>query len=1000
MECYVIRFVKYGRVEEAVKLFMKMPYKNVITCTVMIDEARELFEQMPIKTVVASTAMITGFCKEGRMDDARDLFDQLLQKDHVAWNALITGYSQYGSGEDALKLFLDMIRLGIQPNKTTIVSILTACASLTSLKEGRQFHSLVVKYGFGSNLSVCNAVLSMYSKCGSVVDSELAFSEIHSPDVVSWNTILAGFAHHGLYGKPVHSSMRCVLKVDDSKTWFDSMVKDYGIPPRSEHYACLVDILCRRGQLDRAYKIIQEMAFVGNCGIWGALLAACHVYLNVELGELAAKKILELDPHNSGVDVMLSNIYARCGMWKEVAKVRGSMKEQGVKKLIAYSWTQLVLNQTSLHVETVEDIVDFVSERNHVVAAKEILGPVRSGPRSSVDYQFDVPFYQDPHTLSAAAVSSSEMQEQMTMLEDIQEELNEVKGQLSLTEKERDRALDEMREIKRQMNNAELNNMEALQNANMELQNKEKTIESLKSEVDKLKQLELKLNEKEDSLQMMQKEVGSLKSCIAQTEACLADNKKKVEDLEDEVCKRKESETKLAESMATKSSQVEQSKLQVTLLEEKMQELEEESQKKEKAATEETQNLKDEILVHKENATRATEKCNPESLETKNLASEAEDNSKKALDDLAVVLKEVSTESNQFKEKLTSTVQELEAVKAETDNLKNMLKSNEEKYEALLKKSKIENDQLNNTIDRLRLEAEESLLAFNEREIQFVNCIKKTEDEKNVVQEERNRLAKLLKEVEGMSEKSKEENKNLRDILKQALNEANAAKEAASLARAENSSLKDALTEKDKALVTLAQETERLRINEAEANESIKELKRVITSGSKKELASKREKENKEPKKVAKKEFAAENTENPPKEYRRLTTTFSFDLNQLWPPIPSLACKSSKEVDEDLEEDDALGGSIFDLVESPGKELPACGHRRTASACSSEDNFNFDNFDEDHFDDMEMDRASQGKRKALLRRFGDLLRRKSTHPPKDLPHPPKEVAHSPKEIPA
>ncbi|XP_010681000.2 pentatricopeptide repeat-containing protein At4g02750 [Beta vulgaris subsp. vulgaris] len=438
-------FVKYGKVEEAIRLFRKMPYRNVVSFTSMLDgylqkgmvgeardlfdqipqknsvtwtvmisgyvenamflEARDLFEQMPNKSIVATTAMVTGYCKEGKMEDARVLFDQLSQKDHVAWNALITGYTQNGNGEDALKLFSEMFRLGVQPDKATFVSILTACSFLTSLKEGRQTHSLAVKSGFGLNLSVCNALLSMYSKCGGVVDSKLAFTEICSPDVVSWNTIIAGFAQHGLYEKTcaLFNEMRangfapdgitflCMLsacghsgKINDSMAWFESMVKEYGISPRSEHYACLVDILCRKGQLEKAYEIILEMPIGGDCGIWGALLAACHVYLNAELGELAAKKILELDPHNSGAYVMLSNIYARCGMWKEVAKVRCSMKEQGVKKQSAYSWIELGdevhifvgwgvshpeidkilsnLKQFSFHLKTAEDVADLLSE--------------------------------------------------------------------------------------------------------------------------------------------------------------------------------------------------------------------------------------------------------------------------------------------------------------------------------------------------------------------------------------------------------------------------------------------------------------------------------------------------------------------------------------------------------------------------------------------------------------------------------------------------------------
>ncbi|XP_057541830.1 putative WEB family protein At1g65010, chloroplastic isoform X1 [Amaranthus tricolor] len=614
--------------------------------------------------------------------------------------------------------------------------------------------------------------------------------------------------------------------------------------------------------------------------------------------------------------------------------------------------------------------------------------------------------------------SSQEMQ-QMSH-ENIMEELNEVKAQLGSTEREKNHALNEIKEIKSRISSFELDDLKkSLRNAETELRDKDMAIESLKSELDNLKQLELKLKEK-DSLS--------------------DDSRKKVEELEDEIRKRKDSEATLSESFARQTSQIEESsillkklKLQISLLEEKMQKLVEESERKDKEAMEERERLMNEVSVLNKNASCATERRRSGSLETENLldeidilknelkrAMESEVTSKKAMDELAVALKEVAAESNQAKEKLISTEQHLEAVKEEASILKKMVKSNEENYEALLKESKIENDRLKNTVNRLRLEAEESLLAFNDKEVQFVNCIKKTEEEKSIAHKKYTKMDASLKEAEEMSEKAKDENKKLRDILKQALNEANVAKEAANLAKTENSYLKDSLIEKDKALVTLAQETERLRINEAEANESIKELKRVISLGSKKEVARhekenkehKKEKENKdhkkerdskELKKIAKKEIAAENTDKEHKEGRRLSNTFSFDLNHLWPSIPGMTCRSSKDFDADFEEDDVLGGSIFDVVDSPVKDI-ASFHQRTSSACSSEDNLNLDHFDEDaHYDDLEIDshdRTSHGPRKALYRKFSDLLRRRSSHPPKDLPHPPKDVSHSPKEIPA
>lgn len=261
-----------------------------------------------------------------------------------------------------MKLHSQKLKIGLHPDKWTLVSVLMACSILATLKDGRQAHVLIIKHGLESNVSICNALITMYSKCGAIIDSELAFKQIESPDLVSWNTIIAAFAQHGLYEKAlaffnqmrlhgfepdgitflsVLSACARAGKVNESMNLFNSMVNNYGIAPRSEHYACLVDLLSRAGQLERACTIIQEMPFEADFGTWGALLAASSVHSNVEIGELAAKNMLDLDPQSSGPYVILSNMYAAAGKWGDVARVRNLMKEHGIKKQQAYSWTEI-----------------------------------------------------------------------------------------------------------------------------------------------------------------------------------------------------------------------------------------------------------------------------------------------------------------------------------------------------------------------------------------------------------------------------------------------------------------------------------------------------------------------------------------------------------------------------------------------------------------------------------------------------------------------------------
>ncbi|XP_074333715.1 uncharacterized protein LOC141671385 [Apium graveolens] len=364
-------YMQCGDVERARLLFDSMPCRNVVSWTVMIrgyvengrfEEATELFDKMPDKSIVATTAMITGFCKEGRMEEARILFEKLGSRDCVSFNAMISGYAQNGRSEEALKVHVQMLQTGLQSDHATFISVVTACSNLASLSEGTQTHTLVLKHGFNSHVSICNALVTMYSRCGRIFDSVSAFGHVKSPNIVSWNSIIAAFAQHGLYEQALAYFKQIQLngfdpdgitflsmlsacghagRVNESMNWFDLMERKYKVTPTSEHYACLVHTLGRAGQLEKAYSLIQQMPSKADSGVWGALLAACRANLNVELGQIAADKIMELEPNNSGVYVMLSNIYAARGMWREVISVRGLMKQHGITKQPAYSWMDI-----------------------------------------------------------------------------------------------------------------------------------------------------------------------------------------------------------------------------------------------------------------------------------------------------------------------------------------------------------------------------------------------------------------------------------------------------------------------------------------------------------------------------------------------------------------------------------------------------------------------------------------------------------------------------------
>ncbi|XP_057863845.1 pentatricopeptide repeat-containing protein At2g13600 isoform X2 [Cryptomeria japonica] len=344
-----------------------------------VDLARQMFDKMPERDVISWTALIAGYAKSANFKEAQEVFDQMPQRNVISWNAIIAGRAQNGHCEEAIGLFRKMKREGIYPTHYTFANVLSACASLATLELGEQVHSHIVKAGFqfktgfDADVFVGNSLVDMYAKCGSIIKARLAFDKLHDRDGVSWNAMIVGYAQNG-YGKEALEVFEQMLQegmtpdritlvgvlsacshaglVDEGRNYFSSMSQDHCITPLSEHYACMIDILGRAGHLNEAEKIIKSMPFEPDSITYGALLAACRIHGNVELGRWAAEHIFELDPQNSGPYVLLSNLYADAGRWDDVDKVRKLMKDRGVQKKPGCSWVEV---NSKVHIFTAED---------------------------------------------------------------------------------------------------------------------------------------------------------------------------------------------------------------------------------------------------------------------------------------------------------------------------------------------------------------------------------------------------------------------------------------------------------------------------------------------------------------------------------------------------------------------------------------------------------------------------------------------------------------------
>ncbi|XP_029127588.1 pentatricopeptide repeat-containing protein At2g22410, mitochondrial [Cajanus cajan] len=315
--------------------------------------ARAIFDNVANKTLVSWTTMILGYARFGFLDVARELLYKIPEKSVVPWNSIISGCVQAKNSKEALALFHEMQINKIEPDKVTIVNCLSACSQLGALDVGIWIHHYIERHNLSLDVAMGTALVNMYAECGNIARALQVFQEIPQRNCLTWTAIIRGLALHGsahdaisYFLKMIHSGLRPdeitflgVLSacchgglVEEGRKYFSQMSSKFNISPQLKHYSCMVDLLGRAGHLEEAEELIRNMPMAADAAVWGALCAACCVHGNVLIGERAALKLLEMDPQDSGIYVLLASLYSKAKMWKEARNARKLMKERGVEK--------------------------------------------------------------------------------------------------------------------------------------------------------------------------------------------------------------------------------------------------------------------------------------------------------------------------------------------------------------------------------------------------------------------------------------------------------------------------------------------------------------------------------------------------------------------------------------------------------------------------------------------------------------------------------------------
>ncbi|CAI0550042.1 unnamed protein product [Linum tenue] len=369
--CAAIRRTQLGAAIHALVGRMGLLSNPFVACALVdmygkcasIDVARRLFDEIPQRNAVVWNAMVSLYTHSKRVREALLVFDAMdVEPSTGTFNSLIAGLAGVEDGAlKAIRFYRKMGEVGLKPDLITLLALLPACADLGSLNLIREIHGYSVRKNIDPHPQIRSGIVEAYGRCGCLDRATTVFQSMQQKNVVPWTSLISAYALHGeaataleIFGQMELANVRpdgitflAVLKAcshgglaDEAIRYVKKMHEYYGLRATSDHYSCLIDVLSRAGRLSEAYKIISEMPVKATAKSWGALLGACRTHGEMELAEIAARALFEIEPDNPATYVLLATIYANAGRQEEANIIRSKMKSVGVRVDPGGSWVE------------------------------------------------------------------------------------------------------------------------------------------------------------------------------------------------------------------------------------------------------------------------------------------------------------------------------------------------------------------------------------------------------------------------------------------------------------------------------------------------------------------------------------------------------------------------------------------------------------------------------------------------------------------------------------
>lgn len=683
---------------------------------------------------------------------------------------------------------------------------------------------------------------------------------------------------------------------------------------------------------------------------------------------------------------------------------------------------------------------------------------IEAAQKKEEEWERELEAVRSQHALDVAALLSTSQEFQR-----IQHELAmacDAKNQ-ALSHADDATKIAEIHAEKVQILSAELTRLKTLLDSKLETEASENNkkvsqlkeeISSLREELEKAQGFEEMLVEREASIEQLNVELEAAKMAESYAHSLVEEWKSKVQDLEISVEEANKLEKSASESLTSVMKQFERSndllhdaESEVAALKEKVGLLEltigkqtgdlQESEHRLDEVKEENlemgnmiESLRTELNTLREEKTRAVNNEKLAASDVKSLleekaklvgdlkiSKEEEEKSKKAMESLASALHEVSAEARDTKEKLVCIQIEHENCESQMEDLELVLKATNEKCETMLDDAKHEMDILAAAVEQSKNEYKNSKAEWEQKELHLVDCVKQSEEEKNCLQKERERLLNLLKQAEEKAGAAKQEEAVLKDSLNKAEAEVSHLQEALGEAKAESMKFKESLLDKENELQGILQENEELRTREAaslakadELSNLLEEARMKLHSEENGELSDTEKDYDLLPKVV---EFSEENghgreekhiVETPPKHEESRVENFP-EQNNVSEDVsdPMVAAKSEcmngKTEDESKGKEEESAEVEYKMWESCKIEKKEFSPEREPEQESVEEEADLKADGGESFDQINVTNSSENindggsspskqqnpkKKKPLLRKFGSLLKKKGASNPK------------------